>query len=76
MTVETMETSVLEIFRNVLRNADIGEEADFFEAGGDSLLAIDAIQQIGELVGKDLDPVVIFMYPTPASCAGAVMDLG
>jgi hypothetical protein len=65
MTVETIEMSVLEIFRDVLRNGAIGEDADFFESGGDSLL-----------VGKELDPVVIFMYPTPASCAGAVMDLG
>ncbi|MCC8250844.1 phosphopantetheine-binding protein [Saccharothrix luteola] len=76
MSVETIGTTVLEVFRDVLKNSELGEDTDFFEAGGDSLLAIDAIQRIGEDVGLDLDPVVIFMYPTPASCAGAVADLG
>ena len=74
--VETIESMVLEVFREVLKNRDLDLEADFFEAGGDSLLAIDAIQLIGEHVGHELDPVIIFMYPTPASCAGAIADVG
>ncbi|HEY1570240.1 MAG TPA: phosphopantetheine-binding protein [Pseudonocardiaceae bacterium] len=76
MTVETIEATILGIFRNVLKNQDLGEDADFFEAGGDSLLAIDAIELIGQAVGRDLDSVLIFMFPTPESCAGAVADLG
>lgn len=76
MTVETIEATILGIFRSVLKNQDLGEDADFFEAGGDSLLAIDAIELIGQAVDRDLDHVLIFMFPTPASCAGAVADLG
>lgn len=76
MSVEMIGKTVLEIFRDVLKNQSIGEDIDFFEAGGDSLLAIDVIQRIEETVGIDLDPVVIFMYPTSASFAGAVADLG
>jgi hypothetical protein len=76
MTTPTIRTTVLQVFRDVLRNKDVGDDIDFFEAGGDSLLAIDAIQLIGEVVGRELDPVIIFMYPTPAACADAIAELG
>lgn len=75
MPVETVESMVLDVFRSVLKDDSVSIDADFFESGGDSLLAIDAVARITQILGQEVDPVVIFMYPTPASCAAALADL-
>lgn len=75
MTVATTELAVLEAFRGILRVPELGSDDDFFEMGGDSLLAVDTAARISTALGCDVDPAVIFMYPTAAGCAGALTQL-
>lgn len=75
MTVATTELAVLDAFRVILRAPELGSDDDFFEMGGDSLLAVDTAARISAAVGCDVDPAVIFMYPTPAGCADALAQL-
>lgn len=71
----TAELAVLDAFRVILRNPELGCDDDFFEAGGDSLLAVDAAARISAALGQDVDPAMIFMYPTASGCAGALAQL-
>jgi acyl carrier protein len=72
MSAESMEKVILNIFREVLKNPDITPESEFFEHGGDSLLAIDALSQISEHAGFDVDMAAIFIYPTPRELSAAL----
>lgn len=78
MSGEALEEVVLEVFRQILRNPDVTPESDFFELGGDSNMAIDALSEISEHAGVDVDMAAIFFYPTPhelsAALAGAVQE--
>jgi thioesterase domain-containing protein/acyl carrier protein len=48
------EATVAGIWSELLERADIGPEDDFFELGGDSLLAVWLIEEIAERTGRDL----------------------
>ncbi|MCO7238570.1 MULTISPECIES: phosphopantetheine-binding protein [unclassified Aeromicrobium] len=48
MDTEVQET-VLTVVRDVLGRADVGLDDDFFEAGGSSLLVVEAIGRLREL---------------------------
>jgi acyl carrier protein len=72
MPDDSMENVILEVFRRILKNPDITPESEFFEHGGDSLMAIDALTQISESAGVDLDMAAIFIYPTPRELSAAL----
>ena len=48
------EATVAGIWSELLEQSDIGPEDDFFELGGDSLLAVWLIEEIAERTGRDL----------------------
>jgi acyl carrier protein len=70
-----LEPIVVDIFREVLRNATLTAEDDFFGSGGDSLTAVDAIHRISAAVDEEIDPMIIFMYPTAVSFTEAISDV-
>jgi acyl carrier protein len=72
MPTESAEKLILDVFRQVLKNPDITSESEFFEHGGDSLMAIDALAQICEHTGVDLDMAAIFIYPTARELSAAL----
>jgi acyl carrier protein len=78
MSAEALEKVILEVFRQVLRNPGVTPESDFFEFGGDSNMAIDALSDISDHTGLDVELDAIFFYPTPhelsAALAGAVQE--
>ena len=51
----------------------LGRHDNFFFAGGDSLLAIEAVERLASLAADDLEPVDVFRAPTVAGFA-AVLD--
>jgi len=55
-----IEHAVLDIFRFVLGCADIGRSDDFFDRGGDSLLAVTVLASVADELGVDV-PVESFM---------------
>jgi thioesterase domain-containing protein len=61
------------VWERVLRRPTIGVEDNFFDLGGDSLLAIQLFSEIAQVSGRELAPVTIYCAPTIASLA-AVLD--
>ena len=53
-TLSSAECRILAIMRNVLQNEDLNPDDDFFEAGGDSLLAITLLLRLESEFGTDL----------------------
>jgi Phosphopantetheine attachment site len=65
---------VLEIFRDVLRDPALTEDAEFFEAGGSPLLAIDTTSYIAERIGIDLNMSTLFACPTARELCRSVLS--
>lgn len=57
---------IVHIFRRVLNTADVGEDSDFFELGGDSLLATRVLSAIARQTGTELLYEDFVDSPTPA----------
>jgi acyl carrier protein len=52
--------------------ASVGPDDDFFELGGDSLLAADLLMDIYQETGLEVDAAVLFIRPTIADLIEAV----
>jgi phthiocerol/phenolphthiocerol synthesis type-I polyketide synthase E len=60
------------LWATVLETEEVRADADFFDLGGDSLLAIGLIALIKDELGADVPLRTIFDYPTLREMAGAV----
>jgi acyl-CoA synthetase (AMP-forming)/AMP-acid ligase II/thioesterase domain-containing protein len=77
--LEPLEYQLLEIWEALLQRSDIGVEHDFFEAGGDSLLAERMLMEIEELTRRtissaELGPVMTIRGLSEIISAGAAQD--
>lgn len=68
------ERRLAEIIAGVVGVAEIGRHDNFFEVGGDSILAIQVVARAQE-AGIDLTPYDLFAHPTAAALVG-VVDAG
>lgn len=66
------ETVVAEIWRDVLRSAQPRRHDDFFDLGGDSLLANIVVNRIRNHFSLDVELSTIFMHPTLQALSRAV----
>jgi acyl carrier protein len=64
----------LSAIRQVLGNPEVLPDDDFFELGGDSMQAIDAVSIIEAAVGVDIPAAWFFTYPTAAELASAITN--
>lgn len=67
------EQVVADAWRRVLGGDSFGRHTNFFEAGGDSLLAARLQMELGERLGREIRLVDVFARPT---VAGFVAGLG
>ncbi|MEV6062150.1 amino acid adenylation domain-containing protein [Nocardia asteroides] len=67
-----IELSVAEVFATLLGVPEIGLDDDFFDRGGNSLLATRAIARIDQALGADLVVRDLFEAPTVATLAARV----
>lgn len=67
-----VEEGVHAIWRDVLDRSDVGVEDDFFQIGGQSLLAVQIVARINEAFDVDLELEAIFERRTVATLAAAV----
>lgn len=67
-----LEAIVVDTWRRVLSNSELGRDDDFFAAGGDSVVAVELILQISEATGRELELVTLFIYPTPRELSRAL----
>ncbi|WP_228560374.1 non-ribosomal peptide synthetase [Catenulispora pinisilvae] len=69
------ELALCEIFGEVLQRADVGVTSNFFELGGDSLLAVSVIQR-ARRAGFALSPMEIVNNPTVEALAAVAEPVG
>jgi amino acid adenylation domain-containing protein len=67
-----IEELVATIWSEVLGVEQIGQESDFFRAGGHSLVAFRMISRLRTLLGIEIELRTIFAYPTLVEFAGQV----
>jgi oxalate---CoA ligase len=70
----TLEKELLDIWRRALKNENLTVDDDFFECGGDSLLAIQVLLEIEQLTGKSLSKSIIFETGTVRILSNAMMS--
>jgi len=58
------EARVLQVWQELLGRTEIGLEEEFFMAGGDSLLMVEAVSRLGRLFGRAVPMTVFFEQPT------------
>lgn len=64
----------LAIYRQVLGKPDVAPEDDFFDLGGDSIMAIEALSLMEAQLGVELPVGLIFAYRTAAELAGEIVQ--
>ncbi|MBN2656322.1 MAG: amino acid adenylation domain-containing protein [Spirochaetales bacterium] len=68
------ESQLTAIFRKILRAPAIDRESDFFEAGGNSILAVQLVGEINRLCGTELSLGVFFRNPSPGKLTDVLSD--
>lgn len=61
---EHLHAMLLPVWRQLLQSTDISIDDDFFETGGDSLLAKEFILQLGDILGRDVPETLLFETST------------
>jgi amino acid adenylation domain-containing protein len=74
MPANALEAEVADVWRDLLRVEDVRREDDFFELGGDSLLATIVLGRLREAHGVALSIETLFEAPTVAGLAAALAD--
>ncbi|MEU3026955.1 amino acid adenylation domain-containing protein [Streptomyces incarnatus] len=69
------EELIAEVWQELLGAERVGVHDDFFELGGDSLLALRTVSRINALFATDLSPRALFESPTVAETAAGVEEL-
>jgi oxalate---CoA ligase len=70
----SLEVEIAEIWQRLLERDDIGRDDEFFELGGDSLLATQMILEVERLTGKRLPDETLFETATPRQLAQCVLE--
>ena len=65
----TIQARLVNIWEHLLHTSPIGIEDNFFDLGGNSLLAMQLITQIEKQFGKEVELVALFQNPTIAHLA-------
>lgn len=60
---------LLQLWRKFLKTEDVSIDDDFFEKGGDSLLAIDLQLELQRLIGQELPEALLFEASTVRALA-------
>ena len=69
-----IETMLVDLYATVLANDRIGAADSFFDAGGNSLQALQLIAQLYSTLAVDLDVSAVFLAPTPQQLAAVLRD--
>jgi amino acid adenylation domain-containing protein len=69
-----METMLVDLYASVLGSEDIGAADSFFDAGGNSLQALQLIARLYSELAVDLDVSSVFLNPTAQQLAAVLRD--
>jgi acyl-CoA synthetase (AMP-forming)/AMP-acid ligase II len=79
LSEERLHGDLLQLWKRILKTESIGLDDDFFEKGGDSLLAMDVSLELQRLTGRTFSESIVFDAPTVrqlAKSAAREMDRG
>lgn len=69
-----LEASIIGLIEDVLGRRGIEREDDFFQSGGDSLLAVTLLTRLEKTLDVTLSLIRLFEVPTAAGMAGAIEE--
>lgn len=72
LSEERLHADLLQLWRRILKTENISLDDDFFEKGGDSLLAIDVTLELQRLIGRPLSESILFQASTIRELAKSV----
>jgi len=67
--LDRLHSEILRIFSTLLESSDLSLDDDFFDKGGDSLLATELMLELRQLTGKALPDSLLFESPTVRALA-------
>ena len=62
------------MWQRLLQHSPIGVDDNFFDLGGDSALALQLFNEIAQVCGREMPPVMIYHAPTIAALAALLED--
>lgn len=71
-----IEIQIAALFRELLGVAVVARGDDFFDLGGQSLVAVEAARRLGSLLGRKVDLATFFQHSTVSGLAEAVQQSG
>lgn len=74
LVVNPLELSLLQIWQRSLKHTRIGTDVNFFNAGGNSLVAMEVMDAINRYLGISLRPDLIFQKPTIRELGQAISN--
>jgi thioesterase domain-containing protein/acyl carrier protein len=72
---DEVERELASLWQGLLGVSSVGIDDDFFELGGQSLVAVRLFQRIGKKYGVDMPLSTLFQAPTIAQCATLLRDM-
>ncbi|WP_026422087.1 phosphopantetheine-binding protein [Actinokineospora inagensis] len=69
MSTDLVVDGMIRTFSRVLRSDDVTPDSDFFELGGDSLLATRVLSAVAREFGPELTIGDLLVAPTPSALA-------
>lgn len=70
-----MAAAVTELWMETFQLKQIGNNTNFFELGGNSLIAMDLMEKMSLRLGIELPAVMLFQNPTPTELAQCILAL-
>jgi acyl transferase domain-containing protein/thioesterase domain-containing protein len=71
---DALEQDIAALWCSLLGTSEVGIHDDFFELGGQSLVAVRLFHQIDKKYGVELQLATLFQAPTVAQCAAVVRE--
>jgi acyl carrier protein len=72
--VTTLQAELLNLWASFLKTTDLSIDDDFFEKGGDSLMAITLLLRVEQLIGQAVPESILFEVPTIRQLANRLSD--
>ena len=64
-----LEQLIAQLWMETFQLRQVGRDTDFFELGGNSLIAMELVEKMSQCVDVELSPVTLFLNPTPRQLA-------
>ena len=64
-----LEQLIAQLWMNAFQLRQISRDTDFFELGGNSLIAMELVEKMSRCLDVELSPVTLFLNPTPRQLA-------